>query len=86
VTDAGASPTVAPLGPEEAPFVCEVKARKDGSGFAQLERWLGDFDLLALRRNKADPLIILPWRVWATLPSKVPRAAESNCRANASST
>jgi hypothetical protein len=60
------------------PFVCEVKARKDGSGFAQLERWLGDFDLLALRRNNADPLIILPWRVWATLPSKVPRNAPPN--------
>jgi hypothetical protein len=32
-----------------------------------LERWLGEYDVLALRRNNAEPLIVLPWRVWARL-------------------
>jgi hypothetical protein len=54
-------------GREEAPAVCEVKKRKDGSGFTTLERWLGEFDLLFLRRNHADPLVVVPWRIWARL-------------------
>jgi hypothetical protein len=61
------------FGKDEAPLVAEVKARKNGGGFVQLERWLGEFDLLALRRNNADPLIVLPWRVWAQLLKRVRR-------------
>jgi hypothetical protein len=64
---------VCAFGREEAPLVAECKARKSGSGFVQLERWLGEFDLLALRRNNADPIIVLPWRVWAALLEKVRR-------------
>jgi Holliday junction resolvase len=64
------------FGREQAPLVAEVKARKNGGGFVQLERWLGEFDLLALRRNNADPLIVLPWRVWAQLITRVQREAE----------
>jgi hypothetical protein len=37
------------FGQEEAPLVAEVKARKDGGGFATLERSLGEYDLLFLR-------------------------------------
>lgn len=54
-------------GREAAPLVAEVKARKDGAGFATLTKWLGEFDVLALRQNNADPLIVLPWRIWAAL-------------------
>src|SRR5260221_14697891 len=61
------------LGPEEAPLIAEVKARKDGGGFVQLEKWLGEYDALFLRRNNADPLVLLPWRVWAALLAKVRR-------------
>jgi hypothetical protein len=32
-----------PFGRDAAPFVAEVKARKYGSGFAQLEKWLGEY-------------------------------------------
>jgi Holliday junction resolvase len=60
-------------GKDAAPLVAEVKSRKGGGGFIQLERWLGEFDLLALRRNNADPLIVVPWRVWAALLAKVRR-------------
>ena len=54
-------------GRDEAPLVAEVKARKNGGGFAQLEKWLGDYDALFLRRDRANALVLLPWRVWADL-------------------
>jgi hypothetical protein len=53
--------------------VAECKARKDRGGFVQLEKWLGDYDVLFLRRNHADPLLLLPWRVWVALLEKVRR-------------
>src|SRR5215831_16438417 len=41
---------------------------KNGAGFiTQLERGLSEYDLLVLRRNHADPMIVLPWRTWAAL-------------------
>jgi Holliday junction resolvase len=55
------------LGREEAPLVAESKSRKNGAGFTTLEKWLGEYDLLFLRRNHADPLVLLPWRVWQRL-------------------
>jgi Holliday junction resolvase len=55
------------FGADQAPIVAEVKGRKNGSGFVQLERWLGEYDALMLRRNNADPLVVLPWRLWARL-------------------
>jgi hypothetical protein len=58
------------LGREQAPLVAESKARKNGAGFTTLERWLGEYDLLVLRRNHSDPMIVLPWRVWARLIAK----------------
>ena len=48
-------------GPETAPLVFEVKARKNGAGFAVLERWLGEFDGLITRQNNSDPLVTLRW-------------------------
>jgi hypothetical protein len=45
-----------PFGCDEAPLVAECKARKSGAGFVQLERWLGDYDLLFLRRPWAQLL------------------------------
>jgi Holliday junction resolvase len=54
-----------PFGTDEAPLVCEVKARQNGAGFVTLEKWLGNYDALFLRRNNADPLVLLPWRLWA---------------------
>jgi len=59
------------FGRDEAPLVAEVKARGNGGGFTTLERWLGEYDALFLRRNHADPMIVLPWRVWARLIAKV---------------
>lgn len=46
---------------------CEVKGRGQGQGFKTLERWLGDFDVLFLRRDRQEPLIVLPWATWKRL-------------------
>jgi hypothetical protein len=61
------------FGTEEAPLVAEVKARANGGGFVTLEKWLGEYDALMLRRNHADPMVVLPWRGWAALLAKVRR-------------
>ena len=45
----------------------EVKARANGSGFTTLERWLADNDCLFLRRDRAQPLVCVPWRIWQQL-------------------
>jgi hypothetical protein len=71
--DSGHDIDVYVFGREEAPLVAESKARKGGGGFVQIERWLGEFDLLFLRRNNADPMIVMPWRVWAALLARVRR-------------
>ena len=55
---------VYPLGPDAAPFVCEVKARGTGGGFVTIERWLGNADVLFLVKDRAPPLVMLPWARW----------------------
>ena len=62
-----------PFGRDAAPLVAEVKARKNGSGFTQLEKWLGEYQVLFLRRDRADPLVLLPWSTWEALLEKVRR-------------
>jgi hypothetical protein len=62
------------FGPDAAPIACEVKSRASGEGFATLERWLGDADALFLRRDRADPLVVLPWQTWARLVPGMARA------------
>ena len=59
------------FGREDAPIVTEVKSRKNGAGFTTLEAWLNEYDALFLRRNNADPLVLLPWRVWARILDRV---------------
>jgi Holliday junction resolvase len=61
------------FGRDATPIVGEVKARKNGKGFTQLENWLDTYDALFLRRNHADPMVVLPWRTWAALLEKVRR-------------
>lgn len=56
-------------GPEEAPFVCEVKARANGEGFRTLEGWLGEADALFLVRDRQKPMVVLPWERWLEIIS-----------------
>ena len=58
---------------DNAPLVAEVKARANGAGFSTLEKWLGDYDALFLRRNGTEPLVLVPWRTWARILGEVLR-------------
>jgi hypothetical protein len=71
--DSGHDLDIYALGCEGAPLLCESKARKSGAGFAQLGKWLGEYDVLFLRRNNATPLVGMPWRVWAQLLERLRR-------------
>lgn len=51
----------------EAEFRAEVKARKTGEGFSLLERWLGDKDILFLRRDRQEPIVVLSWSTFLKL-------------------
>lgn len=50
-----------------APLRCELKARKTGAGFIQIETWLAGNDVLFLHRDRAAPLAVVPWEVWLDL-------------------
>jgi hypothetical protein len=52
----------------------EVKARASGEGFRVLERWLGEMDLLFLRRDRSKPLVVMPWTVYEQLMDRRPAA------------
>jgi len=55
------------FGRDAAPVICEVKSRRSGAGFTTLESWLAECNALFLRRNNADPLVVLPWRMWSRI-------------------
>jgi hypothetical protein len=57
------------FGPHDAEWLLtgEVKARKNGEGFKVLEGWLGENDLLLLKRNRQDPMAVMPWRTLVPL-------------------
>lgn len=59
---AGHDLNICALGKEQAPFVAGAKGRKNGAGFVTPDRWLGEYASLFLRRNNADPLVVIPWR------------------------
>ena len=48
----------------------EIKARANGEGFITLEKWLGENDMLFLRRDRKTPLVVLPWNTYAELIKK----------------
>ncbi|SRR6266536_1976253 len=60
-------------GNDNAPAVFECKARGNGGGFVTLEKWLGEYDGLFLRRDHADPLVLLSWPAWARLLERLRR-------------
>ena len=58
------------FGTEEGPLVAEVKSRQSGAGFVTLEKWLGEYDCLFLRRDSAEAMVLL---AWAALLARVRR-------------
>ena len=75
---AGHDVDVYPFGVDDAAFTAEIKGRKTADGFRMLERWLGDYDLLFLRRDRSEPLVVLPWRTYSALISRCERARKRN--------
>jgi len=65
--DSGHDIDVYAFGKDAAPLIAECKARRNGQGFKQLEDWLADYDVLFLRRNHAEPMVMLRWPPWARL-------------------
>lgn len=59
--------TYGPEGTEGWLLTGEVKARKGGTGFVQLDKWLGDNDILLLKQNNREPLAYMPWRTLVPL-------------------
>ena len=66
------------FGRDQEPLVFEVKARKKGAGFALLKRWLGGYDGLVTREDRAEPLVTLPWHVLIDLLTRISTAAEDH--------
>ena len=54
----------------DPPLIAEVKARKSGAGFITLEGWLGALDILFLRRDRQEPMVVMPWATYAKLMEK----------------
>lgn len=48
-------------------LMAEVKSRKNGAGFATLEKWIQDCDLLLLKRDRAEPFFAMPFSTWKRL-------------------
>ena len=48
-------------------YEVEVKSRKEGKGFAMLQRWLADNDMLMLKEDRKEPLVVLPWKTYKKL-------------------
>lgn len=48
-------------------LVAEVKARRNGEGFATLEKWLGDNALLFLKRDRREPMVVVEWQTYLRL-------------------
>ena len=42
----------------------EVKARKSGEGFTQLDKWKGSADLLILKKDFSNPMVYLDWNLF----------------------
>ena len=42
----------------------EVKARKSGEGFTQLDKWKGSADLLILKRDFKEPMVYMSWNLY----------------------
>lgn len=66
----GSDVDVYAFGRDAAPIVCEVKARRGDAGFKTVEAWLSDADALFIKRDRQQPLVVLPWRVWARLAGR----------------
>lgn len=52
---------------EHAILRCEVKSRKSDNGFAVIRNWLGESDIMFIREDYRDPLVVMPWETYEKL-------------------
>jgi len=55
----------------EGMYRAEVKARASGSGYTVIERWKGDNDILFLKRDRQEPLVVVDLNLFTVLLSGV---------------
>lgn len=49
-------------------LVCEVKGRKTAKGsWQKIKDWLAGNDVLFLVEDRQEPLVVLPWALWALI-------------------
>ena len=48
-------------------YTAEVKARKNGEGFATIQRWLGENDFLFLKQDRKAPIVVMTWEMYIAL-------------------
>jgi Holliday junction resolvase len=57
----------------------EVKSRSNGEGFTQLEKWKGTNDILFLKRDRTEPMVVMDYALFVSLigarPDDVPEEA-----------
>ena len=58
----------------------EVKARKNGEGFKQLEDWKGKADLLILKRNNKSPMVVMDWELYRIYLNDIKRPTTVEAR------
>lgn len=64
------------FGTDEDALVAEIKGRRDGAGFTLLDKWLGDKNLLFLRKDRARPGVYMPWETYARLVEEIVRCRQ----------
>ena len=52
---------------ERREFILECKARRNGSGFKMIEDWIEGKDILFMRRNNQEDLVVMPLSVYTKL-------------------
>ena len=52
-------------------LVCEVKARKNGGGFATIKKWKGSADLLILVEDYDQPGVYMDWGLWKEIAMRL---------------
>src|SRR3990172_9703721 len=52
---------------EHREFILECKARRNGSGFKMIEDWIEGKDLLFIRRNNQEDLVVMPLNIYFKL-------------------
>ncbi len=48
-------------------YTAEVKARKNGEGFATIQKWLGENDFLFLKEDRKPPIVVMTWEMYLAL-------------------